>query len=383
VFPERYHSQACDRVVSIPSFPADPLLLSPTIQYPPSFPPLALCLRHHQPEASVYILALWLAVCDRSPLQHRSSRDVSVLEDASDQSVPVEDVDILLASLGTNPLQAAADGSGMDVGYSPASPAAKPLQAAADKSDVNVCQLPDSPETNPLPAAADESGVVPTHEGSFASLLPSLPSDSAFALQTSASQKPPDCLVSIGPNSVPDSEPSDLPPNPLALLASDETRFFILPSDPQTVERLTQKRTLSEPPSPTNPPLNQRLQTLAAKVFCYAPTPNGSVVHPIYSVNQAQNRTVIVDVEEGLQMPKVRAAMDCEVESFRRMKCIENFAMKDIPTGANLVTTRWVFTIKTREDGTKRYKARLVARGFEDDEKHRVTTDSPTAASAS
>jgi hypothetical protein len=94
-------------------------------------------------------------------------------------------------------------------------------------------------------------------------------------------------------------------------------------------------------------------------------------------------RTVIADVEEGLQMPEVRAAMDCEVESFRRMKCIEIFAMKDIPNGANLVTTRWVFTIKTLEDGTKRYKARLVARRFEDDEKHRDTTDSPTAASAS
>jgi Reverse transcriptase (RNA-dependent DNA polymerase) len=42
-----------------------------------------------------------------------------------------------------------------------------------------------------------------------------------------------------------------------------------------------------------------------------------------------------------------------------------------------------VFTIKTREDGTKRYKARLVAHGFEDNEKKNVTRDSPTASNSS
>jgi hypothetical protein len=47
------------------------------------------------------------------------------------------------------------------------------------------------------------------------------------------------------------------------------------------------------------------------------------------------------------------------------------------------VTTRWVFTIKTKEDGTKRCNARLVARCFEDDERSRVTRDSRTAANSS
>ncbi|KAI1006139.1 hypothetical protein K3495_g2087 [Podosphaera aphanis] len=36
-----------------------------------------------------------------------------------------------------------------------------------------------------------------------------------------------------------------------------------------------------------------------------------------------------------------------------------------LPTGANLVSTKWVFTIKLKNDGTiESYKARLVARGF-------------------
>jgi Reverse transcriptase (RNA-dependent DNA polymerase) len=42
-----------------------------------------------------------------------------------------------------------------------------------------------------------------------------------------------------------------------------------------------------------------------------------------------------------------------------------------------------VLTIKTKEDGTRRYKARLVARGFEDSERSQVTRDSPTASSSS
>jgi hypothetical protein len=54
-------------------------------------------------------------------------------------------------------------------------------------------------------------------------------------------------------------------------------------------------------------------------------------------------------------MPEMKCAMDSEIESFRRMKCIETVQMKDVPKGANLVTSRWVLTIKTREDGSKRY----------------------------
>jgi Reverse transcriptase (RNA-dependent DNA polymerase) len=54
-----------------------------------------------------------------------------------------------------------------------------------------------------------------------------------------------------------------------------------------------------------------------------------------------------------------------------------------LPKGANLISTRWVLTVKTREDGTRRFKARLVARGFEDRERENVTRDSPTASTSS
>jgi Reverse transcriptase (RNA-dependent DNA polymerase) len=118
-------------------------------------------------------------------------------------------------------------------------------------------------------------------------------------------------------------------------------------------------------------------------MLCYVPTPKGLTVSRIGLVDFSRKRTRVVDTDEAMKSPEMREAMNKEIASFHAMKCIETVAMRDVPGGANLVTTRWVFTIKTREDGTKRQKARLVARGSEDDEKKTVTRDSPTAASSS
>jgi hypothetical protein len=117
-------------------------------------------------------------------------------------------------------------------------------------------------------------------------------------------------------------------------------------------------------------------------VHCFLPSSCGTVVAPTFLVNTARKRTVIVDVEDDLRMPQMRNVMDQEINSFKRMACIETVLMADLPRLANLVTTRRVFAIKTKEDGSKRYKARLVARGFEDDEKGTVTRDSPTASTS-
>ncbi|KAI0991569.1 hypothetical protein K3495_g16618, partial [Podosphaera aphanis] len=55
-------------------------------------------------------------------------------------------------------------------------------------------------------------------------------------------------------------------------------------------------------------------------------------------------------------------AITSEIESLVGNKTWEEV---ELPKSANLVSTKWVFTIKTNPDGsTERFKARLVARGF-------------------
>jgi hypothetical protein len=91
----------------------------------------------------------------------------------------------------------------------------------------------------------------------------------------------------------------------------------------------------------------------------------------------------VVDAEEALKIPAMRVAMDKEVASFHAIKCIDEADISDVANGLSLVTTRLVLTIKTKEDGMKRYKARLAARGFEDNRKPNVTRGSLTAANSS
>jgi Reverse transcriptase (RNA-dependent DNA polymerase) len=166
-----------------------------------------------------------------------------------------------------------------------------------------------------------------------------------------------------------DEQPPDEPNDISAEISEDELTDIPLP-----------KRPRSPVPVETAQDVSKRARTYEQ---CFAPTKAGTTVVPVYLVDQSRKRTVIVDVHEGLRMPAMREAMDREVASFRAMKCIETVPMQNVSRGSNLVTTRWVFTIKTKEDGTKRYKARLVARGFEDDERDKVTRDSPTAANSS
>jgi hypothetical protein len=49
---------------------------------------------------------------------------------------------------------------------------------------------------------------------------------------------------------------------------------------------------------------------------------------------------------------------------------------------ANIISTRWIISKKENDDSTWRLKERLVARGYEDKEKDRVSSDFPVASSA-
>jgi Reverse transcriptase (RNA-dependent DNA polymerase) len=75
------------------------------------------------------------------------------------------------------------------------------------------------------------------------------------------------------------------------------------------------------------------------------------------------------------------AAMDKEIAAFEDNDCIEKIRLADLEDSCNAVSTRWVFTIKKGMSET-RFKARLVARGYEDAENENISSDSLVASAA-
>ena len=68
-------------------------------------------------------------------------------------------------------------------------------------------------------------------------------------------------------------------------------------------------------------------------------------------------------LEEATCSPeRENQAMDSEMESLKAHKVWE---LTTLPPGKRAVGSKWVYKVKTGEDGTvERYKARLVAQGF-------------------
>ena len=63
--------------------------------------------------------------------------------------------------------------------------------------------------------------------------------------------------------------------------------------------------------------------------------------------------------------PKWRDAMDKEMEACEKLKVWELVPRKELPATANILPVKWVYKIKTNEDGTvTQYKARLTPKGF-------------------
>jgi Reverse transcriptase (RNA-dependent DNA polymerase) len=90
-------------------------------------------------------------------------------------------------------------------------------------------------------------------------------------------------------------------------------------------------------------------------------------------------RVLVVAASEALKYLNFKAAMDKEIAAFRENDCIKEIRLADLEDSVSAVSTRWVFTIKKGMTET-RFKARLVARGYEDAEKENISSDSSVAS---
>jgi Reverse transcriptase (RNA-dependent DNA polymerase) len=102
----------------------------------------------------------------------------------------------------------------------------------------------------------------------------------------------------------------------------------------------------------------------------------------VYLSHQKKKRVVLLSYDEAKNDPSFLQAMDDEIASFKRFDCYEEVSFDMVSANANIISTRWVISKKMNDDGTWRSKAKLLARGYEDEEKDRVSSDSSVASSA-
>jgi Reverse transcriptase (RNA-dependent DNA polymerase) len=97
----------------------------------------------------------------------------------------------------------------------------------------------------------------------------------------------------------------------------------------------------------------------------------------VYLSHQKKRRVILLSYDEAKNDPSSLQAMEDEIASFKRFDCHKEVSSDMVTANANNISTRWVISKTMNDDGTWRSKARLVARGYEDKEKDRVSSDSP------
>jgi hypothetical protein len=102
----------------------------------------------------------------------------------------------------------------------------------------------------------------------------------------------------------------------------------------------------------------------------------------VYLSYQKKKRVVLLSYDEAKNDPSALQAMENEIASFKCFDCYEQVSADIVSANANTISTRWVISKQMNDDGTWRSKARPVARGYEDKENDRVSSDSPVASSA-
>jgi Reverse transcriptase (RNA-dependent DNA polymerase) len=108
----------------------------------------------------------------------------------------------------------------------------------------------------------------------------------------------------------------------------------------------------------------------------------GMSTQTLYLSHQKKKRVVMLSYDEAKNDPSALQAIKDEIASLKRFDCYEEVSSIMVSANANIISTRWVTSKQMNDDGSWRSKARLVARGYEDKDKDKVSSDSPFASSA-
>jgi hypothetical protein len=89
----------------------------------------------------------------------------------------------------------------------------------------------------------------------------------------------------------------------------------------------------------------------------------GMSTQAVYLSHKKKKRVVLLSYDEAKNDPSALQAMADEIASFKRFDCYEEVSADMVSANANIISTCWVISKNTNDDGTWRSKARLVARG--------------------
>ena len=235
-------------------------------------------------------------------------------------------------------------------------------------------------------------------------------SDDESDEETSPSQPEPESEESDGSlnaSSTPDDDPSDETPLGGPMRECDESSSTVSTSDPD--DPLYEPDSQFRSDASDDEPHQTRSQTRAAAQHESSQPPQTSPPHLIdgdesgmddvlfalenarekfaasapelvYYANQSSKKVAKHEIDP--ESEEFVAAREKELKSIRDNRVYEPCHVRDLPPGTQIISSRFVLAWKDLDDGLKMAKARLVARGFQEDVTDEAV-DAPTATKES
>jgi thiamine kinase-like enzyme len=86
----------------------------------------------------------------------------------------------------------------------------------------------------------------------------------------------------------------------------------------------------------------------------------GMSTQTVYLFHQKKKRVVLLRYDEAMNNYSSLQAIEDGIASFKRFDCYAEVSSDMVSANANIISTRWVISIKMNDDDTWRSKARLV-----------------------